>query len=84
MYNLIEYSNNYIKTLESLWQCYRDEPALNNNGAVIHFPAANNNSASFKSKRKIVGSTGSNGTKIVEIVVPLKYVRKFRRTLEIS
>ena len=26
MNNLIEYSNNYSKTLGSLWQYYRDEP----------------------------------------------------------
>ena len=28
MYNLIEYSDAYSKTSESLWQCYTDEPAL--------------------------------------------------------
>ena len=28
MYNSIEYSGNYIKTSGSLWQYYRDEPAL--------------------------------------------------------
>ena len=26
MYNLIQYSNNYSRTSESLWQYYRDEP----------------------------------------------------------
>ena len=26
MYNLIEYSDNYTKTSESLWQYYRDKP----------------------------------------------------------
>ena len=26
MYNLIEYSNNYSKTSQCLWQYYRDEP----------------------------------------------------------
>ena len=26
MYNLIEYSHNYSKPSESLWQCYRDKP----------------------------------------------------------
>ena len=31
MYNLIEYSKNYLKTLGSLWTYYRDEP---NSGAV--------------------------------------------------
>ena len=25
MYNLIEYSNNYLKTFKSLWQYYKDE-----------------------------------------------------------
>ena len=25
MYSLVEYSNNYLKTLGSLWQYYRDE-----------------------------------------------------------
>ena len=28
IYNLIEYSNAYLKTPESLWQYYRDEPAI--------------------------------------------------------
>ena len=31
MYNMIEYSKNYLKTTEGLWNCYRDEP---NSGAV--------------------------------------------------
>ena len=26
MYNLIEYSDNYSKTLGGLWQYYRDDP----------------------------------------------------------
>ena len=26
MYNLIEYSYNYLKTSESLWQYYKNEP----------------------------------------------------------
>ena len=28
MYNLIEYSNNYVKTSGSLWQYYKDEQNL--------------------------------------------------------
>ena len=31
MYNLIEYSDNYSKTSERLWQYHRDEPALSFN-----------------------------------------------------
>ena len=34
MYNLIEYSDNYSKTTGSLYQCFRDEPFLNANGAI--------------------------------------------------
>ena len=56
MYNLIEYSNNYSKTSESLWQCYKDEP--NDNIA---------DSESFKYKVKITGKTPADGnTKNVE------------------
>ena len=31
VYNVIEYSDDYSKTSESLWQYCRDRPALNNN-----------------------------------------------------
>ena len=37
MYNLVEYSDNYSKTSESLWQYYKDEPALTDVGAVKNF-----------------------------------------------
>ena len=53
MYNLIEYSDAYSKTSESLFQYYRDEPALDANNNIIDFPADNNNSASFKLKHQI-------------------------------
>ena len=49
VYNVIEYSNNYSKSSGSLWQYYRDEPALAN-GAIVDFPAINKRNASFKSK----------------------------------
>ena len=84
MYNLIEYSDAYSKTLASLWQYYRDEPVLDNNGNIIYFPDDNNNSASFKFKQKITGQTGNDGRKDVEIMVPLKYLSNFWRTLEMS
>ena len=45
--DLIEYSDHYLKALASLWQCYRDEPALNAAGSSIDF-SDNNNSISFK------------------------------------
>ena len=81
VYNLIEYSGAYSKT-ESLWQYYRDEPALDSNGNTIDFPDDNNSSASFKFKQKITEQTGKGGTKVVEIMVQLKYLSNFCRTLE--
>ena len=42
MYNLIEYSDAHSKTSGSLWQYYRDEPALDNNGNIIDFLGDNN------------------------------------------
>ena len=82
MYNLIEYSDAYLKTSGSSWQYYRNEPALNANDDIIDFPANNNNSASFKFKQQIIGQTGNGGTQDVEIMVPLKYLSNFWRTLE--
>ena len=72
MYNLIEYSDNYSKTFGSLWQYYKDDP----NDNITQ-------SESFKSKIKITGKTPAAGnTKDVEIIVPLKYLSNFWRTLE--
>ena len=73
MYHLIEYSDNYSKISGSLWQYYEDDPNDN-------IP----NSESFKFKVKITGKTPNNrNTKKVEIIVPLKYLSNFCRTLEI-
>ena len=73
MYNLIEYSDNYSKTCGSLWQYYKDDP--NDNLT---------DSESFKSKVKIPGTTpAARNTKDVEIIVPLKYLSNFWRTLKI-
>ena len=72
MYCLTEYSDIYTKISGSLWQYYRDEPALHNNDIIIDFPADNNNSISFKFKEKITGQAEDNDTKDVEIMVPLK------------
>ena len=81
MYNLIEYSDNYAKTTRSLWQYCRDITARNNNNEIIVFDV-NNPTDSFKFKAKITGQTGNNGTKDVEIMVSLKYLSNFWRTLE--
>ena len=81
MYNLIEYSDNYAKTTGSLWQYCKNIPARNANNEIIIF-AENNTTDSFKFKAKITGQTGNDGTKDVEIMVPLKYLSNFWRTLE--
>ena len=73
MYNLIEYRDNYAKTSGSLWQYYRDEPKNN-------LP----NSESFKFKIKVTGTTpNDDNEKDIEIMVPLKYLSNFWRTLEL-
>ena len=86
MYNLLEYSKNYRKTIGSLYNYYRDEltndniPANNifNNVRVV-------NSNTFKYKNKIIGNTSNvdagaagydgnkNGTQTIELAIPLKY-----------
>ena len=81
MYNLIEYSDNYAKTAGSLWQYCKDIPARNANNEIVIF-SENNTTDSFKFKAKITGQTGNDGTKHVEIMVPLKYLSNFLRTLE--
>ena len=55
---------------------------LDDNGAIADFPADNSNSISFKFFKKISGHTGNDGTKDVEIMVPLKYLSNFWNTLE--
>ena len=67
IYDLIEYSDNYSRTPGSLWQYYKDEEFLIDNGAIAGFPADKNNSASFKFETKITGRTGNDGTKNVKI-----------------
>ena len=81
MYNLIEYSDNYAKTTGSLWQHCKDIPARNNNNEIIVFDV-NNVTDSFNFKAKITGKTRDDVTKDVEIMIPLKYLSNFWRTLE--
>ena len=81
MYNLIEYSNNHSKTWASVWKYYRGEPALTAAGIIDNFHTADNG-ASFKFKQKITDVTGDNGTKKFEIMVTLKYLSNFWKTLE--
>ena len=69
---LIEYSDNYSKSSGSLWQYYRDEPNDN-----LESPE------SFKCKIKTTEKPPAAGNeKDVEVMVPLKYLSNFWRTLE--
>ena len=54
---------------------------MNDCNEVIGFPA-NNTGVSFKFKQQITGQTGNGDTKDVELMVPLKYLSNFWRTLE--
>ena len=65
-----------------MWQYCIDIPAVNNNNAIVNFKE-NNLTDSFNFKLKITGQTGDDGTKNVEIMVLLKYLSNFWRTLEI-
>ena len=87
MYNLIEYSNNYSGTSGSVWQFKRHEPRQNN----VDF--TDTNSESFKYKAALVGKTAHHTgaaennnlksyVKKTKIVVPLKYLSNFWRSLE--
>ena len=74
MYNLIEYSDNYLKTSRSLWQYYTDDP----NDDITEFEW-------FKYTVKIAGKTpAASNTNDVKITVPLKYLSNFWRTLKIT
>ena len=69
---MIEYSDNYSKISGSLWRYYKDDP----NDTITQ-------SESFKSKIKITGKTpAADNSKDVEIILPLKYLNNFWRTLE--
>ena len=80
MYNLLEYSKNYRKSTESLWNYYRDEPSN----------PLFSNSESFKYKASITGNTydgdddedkvGKNET---EVVIPIKHLSIFWKNLNI-
>ena len=81
MYNLIEYSNNYLKIFGRLWQCCRHKLFINDDGIVIHVPT-DPDSASFKYKQNITDQTRNDGTKDFQIIGPLKHLSNFWRTLQ--
>ena len=94
MYNLLEYSKNYRKTIGLLYNYYRDE--LSNDADDNNFDNIKVvNSNTFKYKNKIIGNTynvdagaqgydvNKNGMQEVELAIPLKYLGNFWRMLNI-
>ena len=79
-FNLIEYSC-YERTSGSLWQYCKEIHAVGNNNAIVNF-TENNLTDSFNFKAKMTGQTGHDGTKDVKIIVQLKYLSNFWRSLE--
>ena len=81
MYNLIEYSDNFQDSSATLYQYKRDEPPEDN--AIDDLTASN--SSSFKYKISLLGDENVVGGIVrlnVKVVVPLKYLSNFFRSLE--
>ena len=92
MYNLLEYSKSYKKTVRSFYNYYRDE--LSDDADNANF---NNikvvNSNTFKYKNKIIGNiydvaaananydANKEGTQEIELAIPIKYLGNFWRAL---
>ena len=80
MYNLVEYPGNYADSSGSLWRFKRDELNVATNLDVT----TTDNSTSFKYKSSLFESPTAAGVlNGVKIVVPLKQVSNFFRSLEI-
>ena len=75
MCNVTEYSENYSKTTESLWNYYRDEPNFGSEGDINYFIKY---SKYFDYKIKITGRLEGNDTeKEVDIAVASKQLSNF-------
>ena len=66
-----------------MWGYCKDIPAVHDNNRIVNF-AENNLIDLFNFKVKITGQTGDDGTKNIEIMVPLKYLSNFWRTRQMS
>ena len=75
MYNLLGYSDNYQDSTGSLYQFKRDEPPDDNADVA-------NNISTLVYKSKLISGTDDNNVNNVKLVVPLKYVSSFIRSLE--
>ena len=85
MYNLIEYSDNYQDSSATLYQYKRDEPPEAD--AVADLTANNSDSLKYKIKvlgnvTEVAGDAAGVRRLNVKVVVPLKYLSNFFRSLE--
>ena len=81
MYNLIEYSDNYQDSSATLYQYKRDEPPEAN--AIYDLTVDNSNSFKYKVSLLRNPVVANNIARInVKVVVPLKYLSNFFRSLE--
>ena len=84
MYNLLEYSKNYRKTIGSLWNYYRDEPNSGTDNNNITHSILNSESFDYEANFTENGVTHNNLTKNdVKIVVPFKHLSSFWKSLNI-
>ena len=70
-----------IDVVMSIYNSTIDEISIKNNGAITDVPNDPGN-ASFKYKQNIISQTGNDGTKNVQMVVLLKHLCNFWKTLE--
>ena len=82
IYNLFEYSDNYADSSGSLWQFKRDEQNTNN-GKFADVTTADLSSFKYKSRFfKTLDAADNVVFKNAKIVVPLRYLSIFFRSLE--
>ena len=75
MYNFLEYSDNYQNSTGSFYQFKRDEPPDDNANVA-------NDTTSLLYKSKLIKETDDNNVNNIKLVVPLKYVSNFFRSLK--
>ena len=69
--------------MRSLWKYYKDKPFIEYN-SVIFDVSDDPDNASFKYMQKTTDQRENDGTKVVQIMVPSKYLSNFWKTLEMS
>ena len=93
MYNLLEYSKNYKQTTGSLWNYYRDEPSnpLSSKSESFKYKTSITGST-YNIDEKITDDdevdnpqydANKVGKKETKVVIPLKYLSNFWRSLNI-